>query len=116
MLLQSLNEDAISFIVIPFDANSSPLDGTDLEEACEASGVSRDSATLLFIVTIRPKAGGDGVEMSVNLRAPIVFDLRARRARRASVCWTPHGRSDHALGKSAGEVQDPGRGSGGGFS
>lgn len=80
-LLQSLNEDAISFIVIPLDAHASPLDGADLDEACEASGVSRDTATLLFIVTIRPKADGEGVEMSVNLRAPIVFDLRARRAR-----------------------------------
>jgi flagellar assembly factor FliW len=80
-LLQSLDEVPVSFIVMPSTADEAPIEPGDLDEACAASGLERGEAHLLFICTLRPKAEGAGVEMSVNLRAPIVFSLESRVAR-----------------------------------
>ena len=80
-LLQSLGELPISFIVMPLAPDLAPIGPADVEEACTAAGVSLDKACFLFVVTIRPKADGVGIEMTTNLRAPIVFDMETRLAR-----------------------------------
>ena len=80
-LLQSLGEAPISFIVMPSTAAEAPIEPSDLDEACAASGLDRDEVQLLFICTLRPKLDRAGIEMSVNLRAPIVFSLETRLAR-----------------------------------
>lgn len=81
-LLQSLDaETPVSFIVMPLDPEVAPIESTDLAEACAASGIEAERACLLYVVTVRPKETGQSVDLTANLKAPIVFDLDARRAR-----------------------------------
>ena len=80
-LLQSLGDLPLSFIVMPVTAAAAPIGPADVEEACTAAGVTPEMACLLFVVTIRPKADGVGIDMTTNLRAPIVFDPETRLAR-----------------------------------
>jgi len=80
-LLQSLGELPLSFIVMPMAAVDVPIGPADVEEACAVGGVSPEKACFLFVVTIRPTANGNGIDMTANLRAPIVFDPETRLAR-----------------------------------
>ncbi len=81
MLLQALGEPALSFVVMPSSPAEAPLETRDLEEACAATGFLRDDVLLLFICTVRKKDGSQEIEMSVNLRAPILCNLDAQQAR-----------------------------------
>ena len=58
-----------------------PIAEEDLEEIVAAAGVSAAEAIFLLIVTIRANPDGEGIVMTVNLRAPIVFDPATRLAR-----------------------------------
>jgi len=80
-LLQSLGELPLSFIVMPVSPGEAPIGPADIEEACTATGVAPETACFLFVVTIRAKANGNGIDMTANLRAPIVFDPTTRLAR-----------------------------------
>ena len=80
-LLQSLEELPLSFIVMPMPAAQAPIGPADVEEACTAAGIDPKLACFLFVVTIRPAADGTGIDMTANLRAPIVFDQATRLAR-----------------------------------
>lgn len=78
-LLQCSTEPALSFLVVPTAVEQSGHDAADLEEALTAHGVSSAGAALLLIVTIRKVDGH--VDMTVNMRAPIVVDLHRQLAR-----------------------------------
>lgn len=78
-LLQCAIEPALSFLVVPTMIEASGIEAADLEEALGSLGIAPADAVLLLIVTIR-KAGGS-VDMTVNLRAPIVLDIRRQLAR-----------------------------------
>ena len=52
-----------------------------MSQASGPTGIEAERAHLLYIVTARPKETGQGVDLTANLKAPIVFDLEARRAR-----------------------------------
>jgi len=80
-LLQSLGDLPLSFIVMPVAAKEAPIGQADVEEACAAAGVTPEKACFLFVVTIRANADGVGIDMTANLRAPIVFDPDTRLAR-----------------------------------
>jgi flagellar assembly factor FliW len=80
-LLQSLEEVPLSFNVMPMMAKQAPIGAADVEEACAAAGIDPKKACFLFVVTIRPSADGTGIDMTANLRAPIVFDQTTRLAR-----------------------------------
>jgi flagellar assembly factor FliW len=80
-LFQSLGEPPVSFIVMPLSCDEAPLDTADIAEICSGIGSEQDDAYLLFICTIRPNAEGQGIDMTVNLRAPIVFDMKTRQGR-----------------------------------
>ena len=80
-LLQSLGEPPISFVVMPLSSDEAPIEAPDLDQACAATGFVRDQIHVMFLCTIRPKADGEGIDMWANIRAPILFDLEARRAR-----------------------------------
>ncbi len=80
-LLQSLGDVPLSFIVMPVAAADAPIGPADVEEACAAAGVAPETACLLFVVTIRANADGVGIDMTANLRAPIIFDPETRLAR-----------------------------------
>jgi len=78
-ILQCLAEPALSFIVVPHNLDDCGIDQADVTEALTALGVAPQDAVLLLIVTIR-KAEGQ-VDMTVNLRAPIVLDVTRQSAR-----------------------------------
>ena len=80
-LLQSLDAQALSFIVTALPVSGGPIAEEDLEEIAAAAGVSAAEAIFLLIVTIRANPDGEGIVMTVNLRAPIVFDPATRLAR-----------------------------------
>ncbi len=80
-LLQSLGEPPISFVVLPVSSAEAPIEAADLDEACAAAGFVRGEIHVMFLCTIRPKDDGEGIDMWANIRAPILFDLEARRAR-----------------------------------
>ncbi len=80
-LLQSLGEPPISFVVMPMSSDQAPIEAADLDEACAAAGFVRDQIHVMFLCTIRPKDDGKGIDIWANIRAPILFDLEAQRAR-----------------------------------
>ncbi len=80
-LLQSLGEPPISFVVMPMSSDQAPIEAADLDQACAATGFVRDQIHVMFLCTIQPKIEGEGIDMWANIRAPILLDLEAQRAR-----------------------------------
>ncbi len=80
-LLQSLDDPDLSFIVTTLPADGGPVAAEDLEVLCRSAGIPLEEALFLLIVTMRPDPAGEGIIMTVNLRAPIVFSPRSRLAR-----------------------------------
>lgn len=93
-LLQSLARPDLSFIVTPLEPDSSLVAQVDLEAACRSAGVAFAHATFLLLVTLRP--GPNGLEMTANLRAPLVLDLE-RRVGRQIVLQNPDYPIRHSL-------------------
>jgi flagellar assembly factor FliW len=78
-LMQSLEDADLSFIVMPCPTDGGPILKVDLAEACTAIGITLDDLQLVLIVTVRTV--GDVVELSANLRAPVLVDTRRHIAR-----------------------------------
>jgi len=78
-LLQSLDDAEVSFIVTPLDLHEAPIEMADLEAGARAAGMALEEVETLGIVTVR--SGGPSPELTVNLRAPVLVDLRLRLAR-----------------------------------
>lgn len=78
-LMQSLEDADLSFIVMPCPTEGGPILATDLAEACQSIGMALVDLQLLLIVTVRTI--GDTVELSGNLRAPVLLDTRRHQAR-----------------------------------
>ncbi len=72
-LLQSLHNSELGFVVTEASAAANSIDATDLLDAYKHCGVKAEDALTLLIVSFRRENGG--VEMSANLRAPIVTDV-----------------------------------------
>ncbi len=72
-LLQSLTDPALGFIVTEAAAAANAIDPKDLHDAYKQCDVKPSDALTLLIVSFRRENGG--VEMSANLRAPIVIDV-----------------------------------------
>lgn len=78
LFLNSLDDAALRFIVMPFAGSIVPLAAADLGDACASLGVPDGDALALLVVTAQPAA--DGLRFYVNLRAPIILDVRQRTA------------------------------------
>ncbi len=78
MVLQSIDQPTLSFIVLPV-AEGDLLAAADREEAAALLGCAPEDAAFLLMVTVRKE--GDRSAMTVNLRAPIVLDTHRRIAR-----------------------------------
>ena len=78
-LMQSLQDDTLSFIVTPIKIDGGEVAREDLEDAALSVGVPVDSAAFVLIVTIRPTA--EGSHVTVNQRAPVVIDVNRAIAR-----------------------------------
>ena len=78
LFLNSLDHAELRFIVMPFSGSIVPLAAADLGDACASLGVPAGDALALLVVTAQPAA--DGLRFYVNLRAPIILDVRQRTA------------------------------------
>lgn len=76
MLLQSLSDPDTSFLVLPIGIDSGIVEERDLAAACNTMEIDPESAVVAVIVTIRD-VGGEP-QVTVNLRAPILFDAGTR--------------------------------------
>lgn len=94
-LLQSLARPELSFIVTLLEPESGLIAPEDLAGACRSAGVSLAEATFLLMVTLRQ--GATGLDMTANLRAPLVVDL-VRRSGRQVVLQNADYPIRHSLG------------------
>ena len=78
MLLQALEPDDLSFIVLPYEPSAGLIDAKDIEAALQNLGVAAENCAIMLIATFRRM--GDSFEISVNMRAPIIIDTTSRQA------------------------------------
>lgn len=76
-LLQSLTNPTLSFLVAPLNMEASMLDPSDVDAALREHRVDRMDAAMLLIITVR-KHPVEGVQMTANVRAPLVIDTANR--------------------------------------
>ena len=76
-LMQSLDGSGLGFLVLPLDALPDHIHPDDVAEALQALAIETDDALVLMVVTVRKTE--DKATLSVNLRAPVVIDAKARK-------------------------------------
>ncbi len=76
MLLQSLDEDALSFITLPLPAENAIIAHSDVQMACKDMQISESNLALLVIVSVH-RSPSD-VRLSVNARAPLLIDAERK--------------------------------------
>lgn len=79
MILQSLEDFALSFLVLPLQIGPNTLAPEDAAEACAALAVPVEDADFFTVVTLRKAE--KGLSVSINLRAPIIVDAKSHVAR-----------------------------------
>ena len=79
-LYQSLTDANLSFIVAPYNLESGVYADKDIEQAQKSLAIAHDDMAILMVVTIRSSAGGQGITMSTNLRAPVLIDTNRQVA------------------------------------
>ena len=77
--LQSLSDPALGFIVTEVSVVADVIDPSDLLEAYKQCDAEPSDALTLLIVSVR--RGEAGIEMSANLRAPIIISVSQRSGR-----------------------------------
>lgn len=78
MLLQALDPDDLSFIVLPYDPAAGLIDPKDIESTQQHLGIAPADCAIMLIATFRRT--GNSFETSVNMRAPIFIDTANRLA------------------------------------
>jgi flagellar assembly factor FliW len=71
-LLQCLEDEGLSFIVVPSQFENQLIKSDDLAEACKVLEFKHETLLVLFIVTIHEALSGRHI--SVNAKAPILID------------------------------------------
>ena len=77
LVLQSLEDDGVAFLVQALDPDQGLIAAADLNEMCALLDVPREHLALLLIVSIRRHA--EKAVLTVNLRAPLVVNAQRRR-------------------------------------
>jgi len=77
-LLQSLADPSLCFLVSPCASEGGPHAAADLEPALADLSIAREDAAVLLLVTVRKAV--EGIQVTVNLRAPVLVDTRAQTA------------------------------------
>lgn len=77
-LLQSLDDLALAFHVLPLQPETSGFDSADIAAAVGPLDIKSESLAVLLIVTLR--RADDGVELTANMRAPVLIDANSRTA------------------------------------
>lgn len=71
--LRATGGDPVEFLVVPVEPGAATLAPADIEEAATERAIGPRDLLLLAVVAARP--AGNGIEASVNLRAPIFVDV-----------------------------------------
>lgn len=77
-VLQSMDDAALSFIVLPLQPGDATIEEVELRTACQMLALDYDDCAVLLMVSTRQV--GPATQISVNLRAPILLDANNRRA------------------------------------
>lgn len=77
-LLQCMEDDGLSFIVVPSQYDNQLLKKDDLNDACKVLEIQQSNLLILFIVTVHEK--GAERRLSVNAKAPVFVDAANRTA------------------------------------
>lgn len=77
--LQSLTDPDLGFIVTEIATAIDAIDPSDLLEAYKQCEAHPNDALTLLIVSVR--RGADGIEMTANLRAPLIINMSTRTGR-----------------------------------
>jgi flagellar assembly factor FliW len=78
LVMQSLTDPGVSFLVAPIEESHGLFGPDDLAEAQAALGVALEDLAMAVVVSVRRQPAS--IQISANLRAPILIDTRARRA------------------------------------
>lgn len=76
MLLQSLEEEDLSFITLPLDLNNAILSADDIRIAAHDLQIPENNLALLLIASVHRSL--DGLKLSVNARAPLLIDVERK--------------------------------------
>jgi flagellar assembly factor FliW len=77
-VLQCLNDKELSFVVLPLERTNHLVETADIDEACQLLGIETTHLAMLLIVSVHRKS--DGINLSVNARAPIFVDAEQKLA------------------------------------
>lgn len=77
-LLQSLDDHAVSFLLLPVDLHNGIAEKADIEAAARDLDIPLNQLSIYFIVSVHREASG--VKLSVNARAPILVNSVKRVA------------------------------------
>lgn len=77
-LLQSVDEPGVGLYVVPVGIENSGFDSDDITQAAGNYQIALEDLAILLIVTARKNA--HGVELTANLRAPVLVDTERRLA------------------------------------
>lgn len=75
-LLQSLEDESLSFVVFPIDFDNPLIEKQDLQQAAEALQLEEKDTTILLITTVNRTP--EKVSLSVNVRAPLLIDVERK--------------------------------------
>lgn len=77
-LLQSLEDEGLSFIVVPSQYDNQLIEKKDLDDACKILSIETKNLIVLFIVSVSEE--GSQRTVSVNAKAPILIDATTKIA------------------------------------
>lgn len=77
-LLQCLAAPDLSFIVAPLNPDADTIEPDDIALACET--LSMDVANVVVLLVVATRQIGPTVQISVNVRAPVILDSANRTA------------------------------------
>jgi flagellar assembly factor FliW len=77
-LLQSLDDQALSFITLPLDVSNPIIERADLEQAARDLEMPMDEIAVLLLVTVHRETGA--AKLTVNSRAPLLMHVGRRVA------------------------------------
>jgi flagellar assembly factor FliW len=78
LILQSLTEPDLSFILMPLDPESQIIEQRDIDTVRDGFSIEPPDLAVLSVVSIRDVGGS--AQVSINLRAPVFVDVANRSA------------------------------------
>ncbi len=78
MLLQSVDEADLTFILKPYDLSSGEIEDKDLAGAMNQYAIAPENLAVMLVTTLRQTP--NAIQKTVNLRAPVFIDTEKKQA------------------------------------